>query len=78
VKPIVKAGIIKQLAHKELEQVDDTIYRGWAGLLAVTISVAFFNIFLAAFGLEEAVLGEMEQKVSGVMFGLRILRLGGQ
>lgn len=32
--------------------------------------MAVFNIFLAAFGLEETVLGEMEQKVSGVVFGV--------
>lgn len=70
VKRIVKASIIKQLAHRELTQVDDSIYGGWVALLAVAVCVAAFNIFLAAFGLEETVIGEMKQKVSGVIFGV--------
>lgn len=70
VKRIVKASIIKQLAHREPAQVDDSIYGGWVALLAVAVSVAAFNIFLAAFGLEETVIGEMKQKVSGVIFGV--------
>ncbi|PUU78581.1 hypothetical protein B9Z19DRAFT_1126497 [Tuber borchii] len=70
VKRIVKTSIIKQLAHRELAQVDDSIYGGWVALLAVAVSVAAFNIFLAAFGLEETVIGEMKQKVSGIIFGV--------
>ncbi|RPB01958.1 hypothetical protein L873DRAFT_567227 [Choiromyces venosus 120613-1] len=70
VKRIIKASLIKYLAHGELAQVDDPTYSGWAALLATTVSVAVFNIFLAAFGLEEIVIGEMKQKVSGVIFGI--------